>query len=738
MSKRSDNVTVALSALVAVFMIAQQIASKAVRDGVFLTQFDVTRLPEATLAASFVSFAAAIGLGKFIATFTPRAAVPVLFGLNGLLFVFEALLVGQSPEVVAWLLYLHTAAFGGAVVSGFWSVINERFDPYTARRVMGRIAGGATFGGVVGGALTWAFSDAPTSTLLGAFGFGSAVCGVAIAYIGRGLETEATSARSATLFAGVGTLFSSSYPRAIAVVVFLGAAMSGLIDYVFKAEVTGGPSADNLVGFFAVFYTVVGVITFGVQATTTHRVLERFGVVPTVSAFPLTAISLIGVAILSPSLLIFIALRGGAMVMENSLYRSGYELLYTAVPPAQKRSAKVLIDLGLDKLGTAAASTLALAIIATSAADNVERPLLLTALVVGVALIGMLVLVRREYVASLARQLRESLLSDQQQQATDSARSLAGTFVDGADIGLEVVAEHREALDTSTSVEWRDVLQLVKERAAEKTESPELPAVDALARSEIAEDLLATPLRDRLRTVSSGDEDWTMLQQSAPGLVGQLGDLLLSARESLEVRLRAAQLLSIVPTPRSAAALTEALQAAELPVRRTAALALIRICSVSPSLRPPRQTLTELAVLELHRPAGPAQKRRWFELQSPFLEDAMGNRLSPSLELVFLLLAINGDTDELRLALRAITSGDVMRRGTGLEYMDNLLSGDLRHRILALAQNHDLTRDGRRVSREVMTELADRLRAGEIGVKQLRTEVRKARAQRWTDQAADR
>ena len=53
----------------------------------------------------------------------------------------------------AVVLYLHVATFGGALVSGFWSLVNERFDPYTARQVVGRIGTGAAAGGLVGGLL---------------------------------------------------------------------------------------------------------------------------------------------------------------------------------------------------------------------------------------------------------------------------------------------------------------------------------------------------------------------------------------------------------------------------------------------------------------------------------------------------------------------------------------------------------------------------------------------------------
>ncbi|MCB9598719.1 MAG: hypothetical protein H6719_38745 [Sandaracinaceae bacterium] len=48
---------------------------------------------------------------------------------------------------------LQPAVFGALVISGFWSVVNERFDPHSAKQMIGRIGTGATFGGVAGGLL---------------------------------------------------------------------------------------------------------------------------------------------------------------------------------------------------------------------------------------------------------------------------------------------------------------------------------------------------------------------------------------------------------------------------------------------------------------------------------------------------------------------------------------------------------------------------------------------------------
>ena len=719
----------ALSAFVAVFMIAQQIASKAVRDGFFLAQYDVTALPVATFAAAVVSFGAALLLGKFMTAFSPAAAVPVLFAANGVAFGVEAALVEDLPRAIAAALFLHTAAFGGAVVSGFWSVINERFDPYTAKRVMGRIAGGATFGGVAGGALTWAFADVAPKWLLTGFGASSLLCAVGIAVVARGGQREGGARKAAPLLAGVSVLAGHTYPRLIALLVFGGALMTATADYVFKASAVEATEGGSLVGFFAVFYTATGVLTFLVQALGSRRALQWLGVVVTAALLPAVAAGLLAVAAIWPTLGTLVLLRGGAMVVENSLYRSGYELLYMAMPREQKRSAKVLIDLGCDRLGTAASSGLVLTVLALGS-YVVDRALLLIALLVAVGLLVLLVGVRREYVASLAGKLRRSLVPED--DADDiQARMLAATFVAEVDIWESDLGgpATTDPGARSRRLTRDELLERVRARADEKTRAaPARSSAPVAPRSLVSETLLATPLRARLRGVADLDDE---LRHSAPALIGQLGDLALSRRESLHVRLRAVELLAVVPSRRGAATSVELLQSPELRLRRMGALALLRMCTAAPALRPPQRTLTEQATKELRRPSRPLGERTTFERTSPFRTDARGNEIAPSLEQVFLLLAIRGETEELQLALSAITSEDAVQRGTGLEYLENLLPGDLRPNLLALAENPELTQADRRVSGDVVQALAAELRSGQIDLRTLRTRFRDARRDQY-------
>jgi hypothetical protein len=54
---------------------------------------------------------------------------------------------------------------------------------------------------------------------------------------------------------------------------------------------------------------------------------------------------------LVPGLGLITAIRGIESVIRGSVYRSAYELFYTAVAPGDKRAAKSLIDVAVERVG---------------------------------------------------------------------------------------------------------------------------------------------------------------------------------------------------------------------------------------------------------------------------------------------------------------------------------------------------------------------------------------------------
>ncbi len=140
-----------LAPIVAAALVAQQVASNAGRDALFLTHFDVTTLPWFVAAAAALSLPAAIASGRLLARLGPVRVVPWLLASSGALFLLEWGLLAPLPRATATILYLHSAILGGIAISAWWSLLNERFDPHSAKPLMAKVAGAATLGGLLGG-----------------------------------------------------------------------------------------------------------------------------------------------------------------------------------------------------------------------------------------------------------------------------------------------------------------------------------------------------------------------------------------------------------------------------------------------------------------------------------------------------------------------------------------------------------------------------------------------------------
>ena len=83
----------------------------------------------------------------------PQRITAVSFGASGVLQAAEWLLLRYHSHLAACVIYLHIVAFGAILLSGFWSLMNEFFDPRSAKQMFGRISGMGTLGGLAGGLL---------------------------------------------------------------------------------------------------------------------------------------------------------------------------------------------------------------------------------------------------------------------------------------------------------------------------------------------------------------------------------------------------------------------------------------------------------------------------------------------------------------------------------------------------------------------------------------------------------
>src|SRR5262245_22046489 len=132
-------------------MIAFQTGGKAARDALFLSNFPVTDLPAVLVGSALISIVSVLAASRLISALGPGQVIPYSFTVSAGLLFLELLMSSTTPKVAAVLFYLHIASFGSLLVSGFWSMITELFDPRAAKAKVGRIAAAGTVGGILGG-----------------------------------------------------------------------------------------------------------------------------------------------------------------------------------------------------------------------------------------------------------------------------------------------------------------------------------------------------------------------------------------------------------------------------------------------------------------------------------------------------------------------------------------------------------------------------------------------------------
>jgi hypothetical protein len=132
-------------------MMAHQVAGKASRDGIFLSQFGISALPAMVTAAAIAAIVTSIVGSRILVRLGPHRLAPLSFALSGMVQIAEWFLLGYSARIGACVIYLHVVAFGALLLSCFWSLMNESFEPRSAKAAFAKISGAGTLGGLCGG-----------------------------------------------------------------------------------------------------------------------------------------------------------------------------------------------------------------------------------------------------------------------------------------------------------------------------------------------------------------------------------------------------------------------------------------------------------------------------------------------------------------------------------------------------------------------------------------------------------
>lgn len=695
--------------LAATTMIAQQVAGKATRDALFLSNFDVTNLPKIVIAAALASMAGVLLMSRLLSHTNPARLVPGVFGLSAVLFIGEWVLLDYQPGIASIVLYLHMAVFGAILISGFWSIINERFDPHSAKQRVARIAAAATLGGVIGGLLadTVASQLNARSMLLFLSGL-HVMCLLAISGIGTQTRTAPMNHTVKTRSAFT-VIAHTPYLQWMAVLMVLIAVMAALVDYAFKAEaVAHYKDTESLVAFFGSFYAFIGVLGFVLQTLFGQRLLQRFGIGTTISILP-AMVALFGIfGTVVTHLWTIILMRGSHAVFATSFFRSAFELLYTPLPRHKKRPTKTIIDVASDRLGDLIGSGLILLLL-LFLPDLPTRIVAVCAVLIAILALYVITRLNRGYVNQLASSLRKGVVRIEEDDIVDATTqhilAESNAYSERDFLQTKIHAMQERKADAASFAEEKDENASLAKLIANLC-SGDIDRIRYALDASLNDIRLTPYVIPLLANDEIADDVRTELRWLVPRIPGQLTDALLDPDVPMLARQRLPGVLEASHNPRSIDGLLLGMRDTSFNVRYSCARALARMRARSASLKIPRETIY-LSIREEFK----ASMEEW---QSRSMELNLGDEkveipgephLNRNMEHVFTLLALTLDPDAVHMSMQAAFSKDINLRGTALEYLENVLPADL---YLALVQRLGISEEGKNSSRslrEIMKEL---------------------------------
>ena len=712
-------------------VIAQFVAGKATRDALFLARFEVTQLPLMVMAASAFSIACAFAASRAMGRLSPARLLPIAFVGSAVLILLQWGLAATSPRVTAVLFYLHMLGLAPVLVSGFWTLLSERFDPRTAKRRLGHVGAAGTFGGVAGTviadrAAVWGSAGSVLPVLV--------VLNLACAWIvwrlallkaggtprpharaGRGAAALKANPRLAKP-SGLQVVLGSAHLRNLAVLVLLTTLGAVLVDYVFKARAVAGIGRGNeLLRFFALYYGATSVLTFLVQVTLSRPVLEKAGLAPAVGAPAMAVVAGSLGSLILPGLPPAAAARGTEYVSRMSLFRSAYELLYTPVSAREKRAAKPIIDVGFDRAGDLVGAGLAGILVGTAASHSI---ILAVALMAAVTALVVARRVTRGYIQTLERSLLDqAVLLDLTEIEDLTTRETVHRTLAGIPALAVAPAAARPGpapatpADAVTAVPADPLVQkdpLLQKVAALRSRDRER-VLKVLHEERGPERALVPHVIPLLAWDAVASDAIVALKKAAEEVVGQLVDSMLDPRQDFAIRRRIARVLSICVSQRAADGLLAALDD-RFEVRFQAGRSLAAIVERNGRVRIDRDRIYQVVLREVsvgrpvwesHRLLDSVEEQDGTFFADRFIRERAGQSMAH----VFTLLSLVLHREPLQIAFRGLHVQDPLLRGTALEYLESVLPPEIRTRLWPFLEDSRPSARPRRSRDQIVADL---------------------------------
>ena len=700
-----ENYTVILAASAALMMVAHLQGGKTIRDALFLSNFDVTELPKMMIVTAVFSAIAVFAFSRTLSRYGPDRFIPMLFGFSGLLSVGEWVGFIFWPHVVTIILYLHVTVIDALLISGFYSIINERYDPYRVKKIISRLVIFAALGGLLGAAAASVVAQTiDTRAVIAMLALLHLFSGAALYGVTRGqFVSQGQPAPSKGLLTIVR---ENTLIQRMALLMLTLAAAIALLDYLFKATLQVSLSKDELVTFFAYFYIAVDIGSLFLQTLVGSKALRWFGLGGTIIVMPLGIIFGGLITFVFRSLMTITVLRGAANMLTNSFFGPGFELLFAPISPADKRASKILIDVGANRSGSMLGGLMIMGILLVP--GDTGSYILLTVMMMAGAMALLIFRLNRGYISQLADNLRDGLIDADEIEIKDRTTEVTVALSQASlerDSLVQQISEYRnrDSVPGARSTEPQKIISIPRPTPSGVAKDSEIIAIEDLRsgdehriRRVLVNDVITPGLLPHILPLLRSDavlkEALNAAKPLASKASGQFVDALLDNYQHPLIRRRIPLLLGHADNERAVQGLILGLQDRALDVRFRCAEALVRIKTNHPRLPVDTEAIWRVIYREIAN------------FSSTQFQPAQG--VEPLRHLFHLFGVILGP-GVMEICYNALQSDDQAIRGTALEYLENQLPHNVREPLWpAIASGRTRTTSDRS-TKEIMVDLLE-------------------------------
>jgi ATP/ADP translocase/CRP-like cAMP-binding protein/HEAT repeat protein len=389
----------------------------------FISNLGADNVPWVTFGMGVTIGVIMQGYTRAIAVVPRRWMIPVTqVGLAGLLLLFWFLFTFVRSDWVAVAFYVVSLILSILLISQFWTLANDVYDPRQAKRIFGFIGGGASLGGATGAGLT-AFLvqtvGSRTMILISAVVMG--ICLAIVMTIIRREQTAGTTDASKTgeeegVSGGeaLRLLRSSRHLQIISLVIGFGAVVSNLAEQqvlMAAAEFKGAENADAIAAFLGQLIVYLSLIGFVIQVTLTSRIHRLLGIGFALLMLPVSmggaaVLVLLNRALWAPSV--------GRIVDTSIRYtidKTSREVLFLPLPLDLKYRAKPFIDVTMDRFAKGLGALLILVAIKEWGIGLDWQQLSYVSLGLVVVWVATALAAKREYMKSFRRSIEQQVVA---------------------------------------------------------------------------------------------------------------------------------------------------------------------------------------------------------------------------------------------------------------------------------------------------------------------------------------